>query len=525
MRVPEQTRSVWPSNIASFLLLLGAVPLLASLCLAAEPVAPKDVAESEAIPGDGFTYLGMIRPRHAREIESSNWAVGAETMGRDYTIYNNWRNYLGPLGVKMARIQSGWAKTEQEKGKYDWAWLDEIIPDMVDQGVTPWVCLCYGNPIYEGGGGTGLAGGLPSSPEALDAWDAFVGAFVDRYEKYVSLWEIWNEPRTGRGKGAATYAKFAVRTAEVVRRRQPHARLMLPAGGSFDTAFVRDMLTWIRDSGKLSLVNEIVYHPYAYNPDDRYGAVEELRQVVRSFSSEITLRQGENGVPSRIGSFGAVSKYDWTEQRQAKWATRRLLGDLGRDIPSSYFAICDMAYRVRPDRRDSDFRDDQSKLKLLINSKGLLEINPDRTIHHAKRAYRTVQHITALFDDTVERIPDFEAKLSGGAEDARYSIFGYRAAPGGLVITLWRRSDTPGKRPELEDLVLEVPEGTFSDPVWFDVLSGRVYDVDAALWETKDGGTIFSKLPVYDSAVVIAERAWTRGRMEAGRNAVREVSP
>jgi hypothetical protein len=49
--------------------------------------------------------------------------------------------------VKLARIQSGWAKTEQEKGKYDWAWLDEIIPDMVAQGVEPWVCICDVNTI------------------------------------------------------------------------------------------------------------------------------------------------------------------------------------------------------------------------------------------------------------------------------------------------------------------------------------------------------------------------------------------
>lgn len=524
MRVAEHSRGVWRAAMACCVVLLATGPWFAPVGLAAEPAVAEDVIDTDAIPGDGFTYLGQLRPRHARQIESSNWAVGAETMDRDYTIYANWRNYLGPLGVKKARIQSGWAKTEQEPGKYDWAWLDEIIPDMVDQGVEPWVCVCYGNTIYPGGGGTGLSGGLPSSPEALEAWDAYVGALVDRYQQYVDEWELWNEPRTGRGEGAVTFARFAARTAEVVRRRQPHARLMFPAGGSFDIAFVRDALTWLRDQDKLSLVNEVVYHPYAYNPDDRYGAVEELREVVRSFSPDITLRQGENGVPSRIGSFGAVSKYDWTEQRQAKWATRRLLGDLGRDVPSSYFAICDMAYRVRADRRDSDFRDDESQLKLLINSKGLLEINPDRTIHHAKQAYRTVQHVTALFDDSVQRIADFEAKLSGGMEDATHSIFGYRAADGSLVITLWRTSDPPGKRPDLENVVLTVP-GAFHDPVWVDVLSGRVYDIDAKRWEARDGTTTFTQLPVYDSVVVIAERAWTHDRMEAGRDAAPEVAP
>jgi hypothetical protein len=480
--------------------------ILLLLTLFLYPITTTSAADST--PGDGFTLLGKIKPRHAREIESSNWSVGAETMDRDYTIYNNWRNYLGPLGVKRARIQSGWAKTEQEQGKYDWAWLDEIIPDMVAQDVEPWVCICYGNPIYAGGGGTGLAGGLPESKEALAAWDAYVSALVDRYKQQVTLWEIWNEPRTGRGKGSEVYAEFAARTAQVIRDHQPKARFMFAAGGAFDTTFVKEMLTWLRDHDKLSLCNEVVFHPYSYNPDDSYGRVADLREIVQSFSENIILRQNENGVPSRAGSFGAVSKYDWTELRQAKWATRRLLGDLGRDIPSSYFAICDMAYRVRAGTRgDSDFRDNQGDLEILINSKGLLEINEDRTIHHAKQSYRAVQHITALFDNTIERVADLQATLSDGSKDAEYSFFGYRSTDGGQLITLWRSSDRPGARPELEELELKITNCSFQDPVWVDLVSGAVYDIDDSLWSQEGDNCTFRKLPVYDAVVVLAERA------------------
>ena len=57
-------------------------------------------------PGEGYSYIGNIQSRHAREIESSNWSIGAETMDRDFTIYRHWREHLGPLGVKKARIQS-----------------------------------------------------------------------------------------------------------------------------------------------------------------------------------------------------------------------------------------------------------------------------------------------------------------------------------------------------------------------------------------------------------------------------------
>ena len=39
--------------------------------------------------------------------ESSSWSVGAETMDRNFTLYSEWSQYLGPLGVKRARVQAG----------------------------------------------------------------------------------------------------------------------------------------------------------------------------------------------------------------------------------------------------------------------------------------------------------------------------------------------------------------------------------------------------------------------------------
>ena len=462
-------------------------------------------AGTSVVPGEGFSKIGTIRPRHAREIGASTWSVGAETMDRDYTIYANWKQYLGPLGVKAARIQAGWAKTEQEKGKYDWAWLDEIIPDMVDQGVRPWVCLCYGNPIYAGGGGTGLGGGLPSSPEAQRAWEDFVGAFVDRYQAHVSEWEVWNEPRGGV-KSAGQYADLVVRTAQTIRKRQPAARIIVAAGGAFDVKFVDALLLLLRDQEKLHLVDEVTYHPYAANPDSRNDLVAQLGETVATYSDRISIRQGENGAPSRSGSFGALSAYDWSEQRQAKWAVRRLLGDRGRDIPSSYFAICDMAYRIRSKGGDSDLRDDDSQTKLQINSKGLLAINDDRTIHHDKKAYHAVQHVTAVFDDTVRRVEDNPCRLSGGAAESSFSVFRYRTAGRRDLVAAWRDSDQPGERTEVERVTLVIPGGRLDEPVWVDMLSGAVYRIGETSWTCNGSSCTFRDVPVYDSVVLIADR-------------------
>jgi len=469
-------------------------------CPAAEPSAP-------ASPGEGYAFIGTVRPRAASEIESSTHGFGAETMGRDYTIYRNWRKYLGPLGAKKARIQSGWAKTEQVKGKYSWDWLDAIVPDMVAQGVEPWVCLCYGNPIYPGGGGTGLGGGLPSTPESKKAWEAFVAAFVERYRAHVDEWEIWNEPRGG-GKAVPAYADLVVRTATLIRTLQPKAQILVAAGGSFDTGFVDALLKLLQEQGKLGLVDAVIYHPYSYNPDDVYGRVAQLRKIVAKYSETISIRQGENGAPSRRGTFGALSNYDWDEERQAKWALRRLLGDLGRDIPSSYFAICDMAYRVTTKGRDSDFRESEEKLKLKINYKGLLAINNDRTVHHAKQGYQAVQHLTALFDGSLTRIKDFSAQIGDDPVVSGHSVFGYRTADSQPVVTVWRSVAPPGKNAKVERSKLYVAGMSFKAPVWIDLRTGRVHAIDARLWAADAKGTTFAQLPVYDSPVVLAERDW-----------------
>ena len=77
------------------------------------------------------------------------WSVGCETLDRDFADFDKFKDYFVELGIGYARLQSGWAKTEKEKGKYDFAWLDHIVDGLIERGVKPWMCLCYSNPLYK----------------------------------------------------------------------------------------------------------------------------------------------------------------------------------------------------------------------------------------------------------------------------------------------------------------------------------------------------------------------------------------
>jgi hypothetical protein len=445
-------------------------------------------------PGEGYRLVGKVRPRHAREIAASNWSVGAETMDRDFTIYKNWKEFLGPLGVKSARIQSGWAKTEKQPGKYDWAWLDEIVNDMVAQGVMPWVCICYGNTIYPDGGGPNLGDGWPRGEEALAAWDRYVAALVKRYRAHVREWEIWNEPglyKTDDLENARDYADFLIRTAKVVRKQQADAKIVglsLPALPGIPLPYAETALKEIKDQQEQKLLDEITYHPYSANPDASYPEVEKLRALAEACSPHIRIRQGENGAPSKPDGFGAIARLPWDEYSQAKWALRRLLGDLGRDIPSSYFTICDIVY---PEK---------------TNYKGLLAINTDKTVHHTKQAYYAVQHLTSIFDNHVTRIPDFQSRVEYSPEKAEYAIFGYRTDRGAPITALWRSDRPPFDQVASQPVRVVLPGMKFTVPVFVDLVSGEVYEIDKSRFSQKGDVAEFRQLPIADAPVLVAER-------------------
>ncbi len=76
-----------------------------------------------------WKIVGQLKTRDAKDIQSSTWSIGGETLDRDYTDYQSYKTYLGPLGAKRIRLQGGWSKCEKVKGVYDFAWLDAVIPD------------------------------------------------------------------------------------------------------------------------------------------------------------------------------------------------------------------------------------------------------------------------------------------------------------------------------------------------------------------------------------------------------------
>lgn len=416
----------------------------------------------------------------------SGWSIGAETLDRDFADFSAYADDLAELGIPNARLQGGWARTEAVPGTYDWAWLDEAVDGLVARGVEPWLEFSYGNPAIPDGGTAGLGGAIPTG-EGLEAFLDWVDAMVERYGDRVSTWYVWNEPQSST---VDTYSALVAETAFTVTARQPEARLVIGNTAGLNSTYARDVLRNVEAAGALDLIDVYGYHGYSVNPDAHYAAVEGIRAAVDAIDPRIEIMQTENGAPSQYWGAFALSNHPWTEESQAKWDLRRMLGDRGRGIDTNVFTISDLRY--------------VSDGGAAWNPKGLLQVDGAQQVVRRKAAYRAVQATATLFDAQMQLADDALVRVDA---DRSIAAFGYRsAATQGLAVSYWFSGQVPDDYAATVDVNVVLPSGTSQDLVVVDMLDGSVYQVlPSRIQENADGLTV--QVPAFDSPLVVAERS------------------
>jgi hypothetical protein len=434
----------------------------------------------------------------------------------NYTSYANWGKLLPGTGAKYARLQGGWERCEPNGGgKYDWAWLDEAVLGITASGVAPWVETSYGNSNYPDGGTMEANSPLPKGDAALTGWTNWVTALTCRYSPAaaispsacsgqprlpgliagagVTIWEIWNEPNhLGDVITPALYGSFVNLTGTAIRAVNPTARIWAGVLAGSDAGFASGFLKQVQTEGGLGLVESVTYHPYQYDPDEVYGEVAALQKAVAEFDG-ISIRQGENGAPSTEGQYGALGNYNWTQCSQAKWTTRRMLGDHGRGIWSSIFSIVDLCYSGT------------------INTKGLIEANcPEMTIVGPKTAYASYASIASLLDDTWQLRPDVNVTITpdGGSWNGYTpEAFAYsrRGANSTLLVTAWLAGHTPTNAvdtPSITSTIRIEGDGLLADDMcWADTIDQGVWQVPT--WSVSRGVYTVDSVPLSDYASIV----------------------
>ena len=463
--------------------------LLTAICSTGESqMLDRTASRVQTTLKTGWKCLGSIQPRSVGEIDAGqNWALGCETLCRDYIYWDTYKDYVAPLGIKTIRLQGGWAKTEKVQGVYDFAWLDYVVDDARSKGLEIWLETDYGNPIYEGAGTADLGAGFPTSAVGLAAWDRWVEAMARHYKGRAQKWAMWNEPDIGVRKTPQMIADFNVRTAAIIKRIIPDARIGALSLARINPQYLDECLKAIADQGKLGLFEWLIYHGYTKNPDDAYKNVEEMKKVVAKYQPRLKMWQGENGCPSEKATKFALSGHDWSELTQAKWNTRRMLGDLGHDCISSVFTICDFDHAGRE-----------------INRKGLLKINDKRSLAKVKMAYYAVQNVVSLFDHHSVRQKDYACTIEC---QQPITWFAYRNQKlGSDVLVFWNGTTFPLDSNDTLPATITVEGGRFADPVWTDVITGRVFEIPAECKSRAAGKLVLRQVPTYDAPALITDR-------------------
>ena len=441
----------------------------------------------------GFRPVGTLRPKAVGEVSASRWTLDCAGMDREHANWLSIRDYVAPLGIARIRQQAGWARCEKDPGKYDFAWLDQIVLDAKKRGISVWMELSYGNPAYPGGGGRQLSAGFPTSPEALAAWDRWVGLMAERYAGVVRDWCIWNEPDLCEKNDPVFAAQFAIRTAEIVRRRIPEAYICAYALCELRPRFVKPLLDALTSSGKTNLIDCIAYHHYGNNPDADFGPIESCRELVRKAIPTMRLMEGEGGTWSEWGAAGANCKTHWTELSQAKYDLRRALSDLGHGDDTEVFHICDLEYRT------SGFHDGLVRYGL-VKTTGQRE---GYRVLKVKTAYYAIQNAVSVFNDRLDSLA--QATTSTIAAAGRPVVYDWRDRASGLpVVVFWNSAEVPSDSNGTTEATVTVCAKPFENPVWVDLVTGDAYAIPASCVKADGEKTVYT-VPYYDSPVFVTD--------------------
>ena len=241
---------------------------------------------------DRLIPTGKLPQKTSLDIPFSKIGIGFEKLDR--AVFDPEKAYdkVSRIGIKKIRLQSGWQRTEKEKGVYDFAWLDDIVDNLICRGMEPWLCLCYGNPLY-----TPLAEvvfgavGCPpiNTEEAMNAWLNYVKAVAEHYRGRISFYEIWNEPDCpyswkhvdGEEKNllrdAHEYGLFSEATARAIKSVDPAAQASINIAHLHELSFLNTALA----AGDLPhAIDAVTYHNYSTNDQRRVEFIQAVRRLI-----------------------------------------------------------------------------------------------------------------------------------------------------------------------------------------------------------------------------------------------------
>ena len=446
--------------------------------------------------------IGTLKTYKSSEIEDSIVSIGFECLDRK--LFNPERCY-GPLaesGVKYARVQTGWAVCETERGVYDFKWLDDIVDKLIAGGIKPWFNVGFGNPLYMPNVPNPTAVGcvpLYYGDEATNAWLSFVGALTRHFASRIKEYEIWNESDMKQfwypnNPDADAYARLISITGRVIRENQPDARIGANTASSY--------FDYVGRLAELLNVGELDFyclHKYSVFPELEW--FEKVREIGRQFKRRghnIKLWMGEGGYPSWFPKGHWMHPYpdnDGSERQQAVYQLRRYFQDASLGLErSSFFQMVDMWERP--------YEKAQEVLKKPA-AQGIL----NGITYTKKQAYYTISRLGTLLSGAVEPLDAFfDYKLEGASRTETVSVqrFCFKRKNKPMYVyylptDIQKEVDVDYK---FSFYTLAHDVEPIESPVLIDPYNGNVYEIESPrFWQ----GIAATGLPIAEYPLIICD--------------------
>lgn len=455
--------------------------------------------------------VGQIMPKNSKDIKKSKIGLGFEKLDRNVFDPEKAYDKVAEAGVKWARLQSGWARTEKEKGVYDFEWIDKIVNNFVERGIEPWVCLCYGNALYnkEAEKVFGAVGCPPIfTDEQKKGWESYVKAFVKHFEGRVNYYEVWNEP-DGKwcwkhGPNATELGLFTRDTGKYIKEVNPNAKVIGGVICSKNLAYLSEAF----ETGMGDYLDFVSFHEYTNDETKVFETVEAFTELAHYYNPKIRLIQGESGSQSRTGGHGALWTAGWTEEIQAKQLARHTIADLMSGVHfTSYFSCMDMIEALNGTVGDTNSYLDYGYFGVL--GAEFDENGKSVGTYYKKPSYYALQNICSIFAEDFElcKMPlifwgmvsdltmDHDLKrtqvVTGGFKNKNGRAFAY-----------WYPSN-----------ILTTSVDTVTEMIFFteydkfrvvDVMDGSIYEIPEEMIERKGHGVYrINDMPVKDTPLLL----------------------
>lgn len=461
-----------------------------------------------------LTKISKIAPKASKDIKKSIIGLGFEKLDRDVFDPEKSYDFVAKSGVKWARLQSGWQRTEKEKGIYDFEWLDGIVDSMLKIGVEPWLCLCYGNGLYNKSAQAvfGAVGCPPiNTKEEKEAWSSYVKATVTHFKGRIRYYEVWNEP-DGKwcwkhGPNPHELGNFIIDTAKACKEADNECKVI-----GFATCMAdKEYLEKAAQTGCLDYIDAVSYHAYATREDGFKHNFDVYKSFLESKGKSIPIIQGESGTQSRPDGAGALKGGAWTPLKQAKFLLRHLLCDINNQVEiASYFSCMDMIEALNGTVGEVSSYLDYGYFGVIgadfdENGRSTGEYTP-------KMSYYALQNLCSVFCEDYE-IADIRAEslinaskpiLADDYDFDKTYHFGVRKPNGSLALVYWIAKDILTETVETTVSLRIKKEAVPGEVRLADLLTGDIYSIPENILSADDDGYLYFKnLPATDSPMMI----------------------